>query len=83
MFTFSQSDQEFNKKRHDFTSKEQGYRHVTVFVNGHDAMDEQEQKEADERAIEINRIGIENDRKRKEQLRLAQIVNFYILINLE
>ena len=76
MFTFTQTNAEFNKKRHNFTSKEQGYRHVTVFVNGHDVLDEDEQRELDERAIEINRKGKENEMRRKEQWRLFQIVNY-------
>jgi len=83
MFGFTQSNHEFNKKRHEFTSKEQGYRNVTVFVNGHDAMDEQEQQEAEERALEVNNRMREKLRKRNENMRLAMIVQFCILNYLE
>ena len=79
MFGFTQSNYEFNKKRLNFISKEQGYRNVTVFVNGHDAMDEQEQQEEEERALEVNKRMRENLRKRNEK----RIVQFSILNYLE
>jgi len=79
MFGFTQSNHEFNEKRLNFISKEQGYRNVTVFVNGHDAMDEQEQQEEEERALEVNKRMRENLRKRNEK----RIVQFSILNYLE
>jgi len=75
MFGFTQSPREFDEKRHNYTSKEHGFRQVSVFHNGHEGLDEEEQREQDKREEEVNRIGREKEKKRKEQWRLQQIVN--------